>query len=123
MRNVAGTDSTLRSLRVAKTYAPHQDGAKRFARRYGDQLVCVRHRLSGDALTRHTTVELLIETTPIVSRQRTLIAVRVPAMDKRARTLLLACGAQWKPKERYWIVPHLVAKNLKLLKYRAPLQG
>ena len=120
---MSNTDSALSKLRVAKTYGPGQDGAKRFARRYGDQLVCVRHRLNEDGLLRHTTVELLVESTPVASRQRSIIAVRVPAMDKRSRTLLLACGAIWKPKEKYWLVPHLIAKNLRLLKYRAPVQG
>ena len=68
--------------RVTKTYGPTQDGAKRFALRYGEQLVCVRHRLSDDGKRRLTTVELVVETTPVVSRQRTLIAVRIPAHDQ-----------------------------------------
>jgi hypothetical protein len=113
----------LRQLRVAKTYAPGQDGAKRFARRYGDRLVCVRHRLSEDATMRHTTVELLVESTPVASRARTAIAVRIPHADKRMRALLLACGARWQPENRYWLVPHLVARNLRILRHRVPLRA
>jgi hypothetical protein len=105
------------ALRVAKTYSPDQNGAKRFAKRYGDQLVCVRHRLSDDGSVRPATVELLIESTPVASRARTLVALKIRATDRNTRTLLMACGAEWMPKEKYWLVTRLVAKNLRLLKH------
>jgi hypothetical protein len=115
--------AALRSLRVAKTYAPEQDGAKRFARRHGENLVCVRHRMSDDGLTRHTTVELLAETTPVATRKRSLVALRIPDSTKSMRSLLLACGARWDAKNKLWLIPHMVAKGLRLLKYRATLPG
>jgi hypothetical protein len=120
---VKTANTNLAALRVAKTYGPDQNGAKRFARRYGDQLVCVRHRLSDDGSVRHATVELLIESTPVASRARTLVAVKIAASDKTTRTLLMACGAQWVPKERYWLLPRMVAKNLRLLKNVVPSRG
>ena len=113
----------LATLRVAKTYAPDQNGAKRFALRYGDSLVCVRHRLSDDGSIRHATVELLIESTPVVSRARTLVAVKIAATDKNTRTLLMACGAQWVSKEKYGLVHRMVAKNLRLLQHVVPTRG
>jgi hypothetical protein len=113
----------LQRFRVAKTYGPDQDGAKRFARRHGDQLVCVRHRISEDGLTRYTTVELVAETTPVASRQRSIIALKIPAGSKSTRSLLLACGATWDPKHKIWLIPHMVAKGLRLLKYRAEIPG
>jgi hypothetical protein len=114
---------SLRNLRIAKTYAPDQDGAKRFAKRHGDNLVCVRHRVSDDGLTRFTTVELLVETTPITTRKRSVIALQIPSTTKSMRSLLLACGATWDSKHKLWLIPHMVAKSLRLLKYRAPIQG
>ena len=121
MPTVKKKSASVRSLRVAKTYAPEQDGAKRFAKRHGETLVCVRHRLSEDGLTRHTTVELLAETTPVATRQRSLIALRIPDSTKSMRSLLLACGAKWDPTNKLWLIPHMVAKGLRLLKYRAAL--
>ena len=123
MPTVKKKSASVRSLRVAKTYAPEQDGAKRFAKRHGETLVCVRHRLSEDGLTRHTTVELLAETTPVATRQRSLIALRIPDSTKSMRSLLLACGAKWDPTNKLWLIPHMVAKGLRLLKYRAALPG
>jgi uncharacterized protein YhdP len=115
--------TSLSQLRVSKTYSPHQNGAKRFYSRYAENLVCVRHRLNEDGTVRHTTVELLVETTPIASRARSLVAIRIPPLDKNKRTLLMACGAQWKPKEKYWLLPRLVAKNLRLLRNIVPIEG
>ncbi len=108
----------LGRLRVAKTYAPQQDGAKRFHRRYGELLVCVRHRLSDDGSVRHTTIELLVESTPVATRQRSLVALRIPPTDRETRARLLSFGAEWMRRERYWLVPHLIAEALGLLKYR-----
>ena len=116
-------NTNLAALRVAKTYAPDQNGAKRFARRYGEQLVCVRHRLSDDGSVRHATVELLVESTPVASRARTLVAVKIGASDKNTRTLLMACGAQSVPKEKYWLLPRMVVKNLRLLKNVVATRG
>lgn len=70
----------LGQLRVAKTYSPKQNGPKRFALRYGDDLVCVRHRLNETGTVRHTSVELRIESTPVVSRQRTTIGRTDPTV-------------------------------------------
>jgi hypothetical protein len=115
--------SSLSALRVAKTYRPEQNGAKRFARRYGEQLVCVRHRLDESGTVRHTTVELLIESTPIASRARSLVALRIAPNDKATRTRLLGCGALWRPAEKYWLLPRMVAKNLRLLRNVVPIHG
>lgn len=123
MPTVKKNPAALRGLRVAKTYAPEQDGAKRFAKRHGDSLVCVRHRMSEDGLTRYTTVEILAEATPVATRQRSIIALRITDSTKSMRSLLLACGAKWDAKNKLWLIPHMVAKGLRLLKYRAALPG
>jgi hypothetical protein len=107
-------------LRVARTYAPTQNGAKRFALRYGENLICVRHRLDANGTMRHTTVELLVESTPIVKRGPTVIALRLPNSTRETRAQLLACGAQWKSKQKYWTLPLMVAKQLGLMHYRVP---
>ncbi len=121
--NIATATPSLSSLRVVKTYSPDRNGAKRFARRYGEQLVCVRHRHNETGTVRHTTIELLVESTPVVPRARSLIALRISPGDRATRTLLIASGAQWLPQHRYWLVPRMVAKNLKLLHNSVPIQG
>lgn len=114
---------TISLLRVAKTYRPDRNGAKRFARRYGDQLVCVRHRLNVSGTVRYTTVELLVESAPVPQQARSQIAIRIPAEARATRRLLLASGAQWQPKQKYWLLPRIVASNLRLLRHVVPIQG
>ena len=63
------------------------------------------------------TVELLIESTPVVSRARSLVAIRIPSADKATRTALMSCGAQWQMAQKYWLIPRIVAKNLRLLRF------
>lgn len=110
------------SLRVAKKYSPGQDGAKLLTRRHGDSLVCVRHRLSDDKTMRYTTVELLVECTPVASRANAVVAVRLAADDRQMRTTLIACGATWDKRAKHWRVPFPVAKSLGLLAQATPIR-
>ena len=100
---------------MGKRLSPGQDGAKRFALRYGDQLVCVRHRLDPSGSIRFTTVELLIEQTPVVRAGDRLVALRLKPSDKSTRSLLMACGGQWDGHAKHWLVARKVAKDLGLL--------
>lgn len=105
----------LSELRVAKRMAPGQDGAKRLSLRYGDQLVCVRHRLDQSGNVRYTTVELLVERTPVVRTGDRPVALRLKPTEKSTRSLLLACGGQWDNAAKHWLVARKVAKSLGLL--------
>ena len=50
-----------RADRVVKTMWPGMPGAKEFAQKYGDQLVCVRYRRPGPPGTKYqVTVELKV---------------------------------------------------------------
>jgi hypothetical protein len=116
--NQPSSAQALLMLRVIKTLRPDRNGAKRFTRRFGEQLVCVRHRLDPSGHIRYTTVELITECTPIASRAEALIALRIPGHDRATRQLLLASGAHWMPRPRHWLLPHGVAKRLGLLHRR-----
>ena len=102
-------------FRVAKRIAPGKDGSKRFSLRYGDQLVCVRHRIDPSGNMRYTTVELMIEVTPIVRTADRPVALRLGPTDKSTRSLLLSCGGTWDATNKHWTVARKVAKDLGLL--------
>ena len=115
-RHTSNTEfPSLSDLRVSKRIAPGRDGAKRFALRYGDQLVCVRHRIDPSGDTRYTTVELLVDTTPVVRAGDRLVSLRLRPGEKSTRSLLMACGGQWDSSARHWLVARKVAKDLGLL--------
>jgi hypothetical protein len=107
----------LGRLRVARRIAPDRDGAKRLALRYGDQLVCVRHRLNGAGTIRYTTVELLVDQAPVLSMDARPVSLRLPPGDKSTRSLLLAEGARWDPAQKIWLVQRQVARKLGLMQH------
>lgn len=110
-------------LRVIKRLAPDRDGAKRLARRFGSELVCVRHRLSPDGTLRYTTVEMLVECAPIASRAEAIVQIRIGYRDKATRATAMAAGASWDAGRRVWSMPRRVARTLGLLVENTSKQG
>jgi hypothetical protein len=51
-------------MQARKTLKPGQDGTKSLLDKYGKQLLCVRYRYDDERHSRHTTVELVVETVP-----------------------------------------------------------
>jgi hypothetical protein len=109
------------SLRVTKTLSPVQPGAIKLARRYGDALLCVRYRRDAQGLNRYTTVELIVDCTPIDRRRdERPVAVRIGWNQRTLRAAALAQGATWDPKQGLWHMPHRVAKALGLDTHATP---
>ena len=103
--------------RVSKKFLPAQPGARKLARRYGDALVCVRYRHDPEGTVRYTTVELVIDETPVVKRppRNELMAVRLARDDVELRRQLLAHGAKWDMARRVWWTTRGVVLQLRLL--------
>ncbi|WOB06847.1 hypothetical protein [Piscinibacter gummiphilus] len=103
--------------RVTKKYAPSQPGARKLTRRYGEELVCVRHRQNLEGTVRYTTVELLVEQTPLPPKKlmRPLLAVRLQGSESDLRRRIMAYGAQWDPRLGIWWVPRGVVTRLRLM--------
>lgn len=105
-----------RSSRVLKTFAPHQAGALKLARRFGDALLCVRHRASADGEQRITTVELVVAVEPL-RRRRSMdaeVAVRLDFRDREHRVALQQAGARWDAAAKVWQLPRRDALRLGL---------
>lgn len=103
--------------RVIKKIAPAQPGARKLSLRYGRALVCVRHRHDPEGKTRYTTVELVVEQTPIVRRRPrpALLCVRLDSHAAELRRQLMAEGGQWDPEIRAWWVNRETVKRLRLM--------
>ena len=111
----AERDPTLSRLRVLKRLAPGRPGTRKLSLRYGDALVCVRHRTDLRGQFRYTTVELLVERTPITPRTDRTVVIRVEQHEASVRTLLRAAGAVFDPASRTWRLSRRVAGVLNLL--------
>ncbi len=102
------------NYRVIKTLRPTDRGALSLAQRYGSALVCVRHRTDGKGKFRHTTVELLIESTPIRPRAIKLVNVRTAPHERDLNAMIKTAGGIWDYKLRIWKLPRRIATLLNL---------
>ncbi len=113
-RQQTPTVLSLRAKRVIKTLAPDSAGARKLARRFGADLVCVRHRVDPNGERRYTTVELLVEVSEIRGRSRpdAEVALRLGFAERALRATLQAAGARWDPASRLW---YLSAQQVRAL--------
>lgn len=102
-------------LRVIKKLGPKQPGAIKLARQFGPALVCVRHRMAPGGDERVTTVELVVDRTPVRRQTAQLVAIEVGYSEKSLRALIHQAGGQWDPGARVWRLPETVARTLNLL--------
>lgn len=103
-----------RELKVVKKLHPGSPGTLRHLRKWGDALVCVRHRHDPQSRTRYTTVEIVVEQVPIRLHTKRHVSVRLDPHDKETRSLILAAGGRWNAATRLWEVPRAVAAGLGL---------
>ena len=102
------------SHRVIKTLAPSDRGAIELARRYGDALICVRHRTDTKGKVRHTTVELLVSSEPIRKRAVKMVYLRTQPHERTLHSVIKAAGGRWDGKQQLWRLPSRVATILNL---------
>lgn len=107
-----GTEAT--HIRVIKKLPPGSKGALKLAQQFGPALVCVRHRVDAQARHRYTTVELLVEKTPIRARPQATVAVRIEGHEKGLQQVVKAAGARWDGRERVWRMPKRLVGILRL---------
>lgn len=102
------------NFRVSKKLSPAQPGAIKLARRYGEQLVCVRHRVAPTGTVRITTVELVVDQAPIAVKPEQIVGVRIEYREGLLRSAARAAGAVWDQKAGVWRMPMKVARRLQL---------
>lgn len=101
----AGGGVVVGGLRVLRQLAPASRGACKLVRRYGEALVGVRHRVDAAARLRYTTVELLVEVTPIQARSERVVGLRVGARERDLQAMLRAAGGHGDALASVWRLP------------------
>ena len=94
----------LSQTKIVKKLDPDQPGAKKLARRFGTDLVCVRYRQDRAAGQRYTTVEIVVDGGPIATdkRQPAVVLVRIEFKETALRQAALQHGATWDAHRRAW---------------------
>ena len=109
-------------MEVEKTLRPGSDGTKRFVERFGERLICVRHRHDRQRGMRYTTVEIVVETRPTHWSARANpnppiaqpVAVRIGYRERELRQRASALGGRWDPRRRVWLLPPDAVTKLEL---------
>lgn len=109
------TDNNNVKLRVLKKLSPHQPGARKLAQRYGESLVCVRHRTDEKGQFRYTTVELFVDKTPVRPRLDKIVQLKLRYNEGALRMVIQAAGGTWNAESKRWLLPKRVAGALNLL--------
>jgi hypothetical protein len=104
--------------RVVKKIAPHRPGTRKLSLRFGQALVCVRHREDARGLTRFITVELVVHESPIQRRKpdHELLTVRLEPTRPQLVAKVVAAGGVWDPRLQAWHLTRKAARQLHLLK-------
>lgn len=113
-------------MKVLQTLRPGKPGTKKLAYRFGDRLLAVRYRADPDRGIRCTTVELIVDESPLVwpTRQpRTrparadpnpMVGVRTFYRQADVRERARAAGAIWRTRHKLWVMDWRTAKPLGL---------
>lgn len=112
------TSRPWHNTRVMKTLWPGQAGTLKHLRRFGADLVCVRYRHDPTGLHRQTTVEIVVDASPVASRRsdRQVFSVRIGRLEHDLRGQAKAHGAKWDDTSKLW---RIRGKGVKLLNLHA----
>lgn len=104
----------LSSLRVIKKLHPGARGAKALTERYGDQLVCIRHRVDESGLRRLTTVEVVVAERAIRRTPGPTVDIALQPHERKLRERLKAAGGKWDEQDQVWWIRRSTAVALGL---------
>ena len=113
-------------MEVIKNLKPGTDGTKRYLRKYGERLLCVRYRLDKDNGKRYTTVELIVDQgdhRPRTDIEKDLfpsanrhVYVRISYEEKALQEKIRSVGGKWKKDKKRWKVSYHKAVSIGLKK-------
>ena len=105
------------NMRIKRTIIRGQPGAKKWEKRYGSNLLCVRYRYDEQNSKKITTVELIVEEKNWNGGKKKIphnkiMGVRVMYGEKEIASLVKHAGGKWNRKEQVWELPYGEALSL-----------
>ena len=107
------------SMRTKRTLYPCQPGTKKWTKKYGNKLVCVRYRYDEQNSQKMITVELVEETHEWQKNEKyipknKIVPVKIEYGEINLRIKVKSLGGKWNKQNRVWELPFEVAKGLGL---------
>lgn len=101
-------------LRVIKTIVAGEPGSKALMETYGEQLVCIRHRIDPSGRVRLTTVEVVVSAARIQAKPSATVDLALPFDAHELRQRVTAAGGRWDPVRKVWRLRRATAMALGL---------
>ena len=97
-----------------------QPGTKKLVERYGDNLICVRHRYDDQNKRMCKTIEIIIEDKPWQENNKKIpkyesVDIRIGYNEIELRRRIKEYGGRWEPQRKVWQLPYEKVKELELL--------
>jgi len=107
-------------MRTLRKLQPGQPGTKRFAQKYGEELVCVRYRYDSETMKRMTTVELIAEVTQWQPQAHRIpmnknVCLRIEYGEIDLGRKVKAAGGIWNRQKKLWKLPYQQVLQLGLI--------
>ncbi len=98
-------------MKIKRTILPEQPGAKRWRRKYGKNLICVRYRYDKKQNKKLTTVEIIVEEKEWEKRTNKIpfnkiIPIIVMYNEIDISNLVKNAGGRWNIEEKVWELPY-----------------
>ena len=107
-------------MEVKATIRPGLNGTKKYLKKCGDQLVCVRYRYDKETNKRQTTVELIVDEQNWVRgenvKSNQVVAIKIDFGETELREEIKTAGAYWDEAINAWLLPLKEVHNLGLEK-------
>jgi len=94
-------------LKTKRTILPGKMGTKKWVKKYGDKLVCVRYKYDDKTQKRLTTIELIVEeqnwkpNTGVIPKNK-IVYIGIKYGEVELARKAKALGGKWNKQKRVW---------------------
>ena len=103
---------------IYRRIKPDQPGAKKWAKKYGKRLVCVRYRYDAVQELKTKTVEVIVEKKRWKPKNKRppnkIVSLRIEYGEKHLGILVKAAGGRWNKQKKLWEIPYKEVQALGL---------
>ena len=108
------------NMLTERTMLPGDPGSKKWMKKYGDALICIRYRLDRERKKKIKTVELIVEEKPYQFKTGKIpwnkqVKIKIKYGERHFGCLAREAGGVWNRAEKVWELPYHQVKALGLV--------
>jgi len=104
---------------IQRRLTPGQPGTKKYTKKYGTDLVCVRYRYDAEKKIKSKTIEIVVEQSHWETDgkripKNKIVYIRINVNERYLRELVKATGGRWNGQKKLWELPYQEVLSLGL---------